>query len=328
MNTTPSDAPPAGSRIAVIDIGTNAIRLLVGESDGGGDYRVLERRRERTRPGGGLEESGRIAPDAFDASLRALGRLHARAGELGAGDLRVVATAALREARNAATFVEEVRGRLGFQIQVLTPDEEARLALGSARRRFDLGSGRAAIADIGGGSTEIVLVAAGEVEWTGSLPLGAVRLTERFLRSDPPAPEERESLRRHVDEVLRTVPGGLGPAGEPPVASGPLFIGSGGTFTTLAAMAAAAGRADRVEPAAPRGASTDELRALLTTAAAVPIAARRELPGLEPERADIIVAGLEIAERLATRLGAGEVRVNEGGILDGLLLEMLEGDPA
>ncbi|MFQ5747421.1 MAG: Ppx/GppA phosphatase family protein [Gemmatimonadota bacterium] len=330
MSTPRSSARPVGARPAVIDIGTNAIRLLVAEAKEDGDYRVLGTGREQTRPGRGLERTGRIDPVAFENSLDALDRLRARAAELGATDLRVVATAALREALNASALLREVRERQGMEIDVLSAAEEARLALRSAARRFELGE-RSAIADIGGGSTEVVLATHGTLAWAGSLPVGAVRLTERFLASDPPTAEERRALREHVDEALGGVPpasGGVG--GQTGRPRSPL-VGSGGTFTALASLAAA-GRAARGEPDRAAPVSPAELEAVLEGLAGLPLAARREHPGLEPERADIIVAGLEIAARLTAHLGAREIRVNGGGIRDGLLLEMLEGsrraDPA
>ncbi len=230
----------------------------------------------------------------------------------------MVATAAVREAANGAEFRAEARARHGLEVEVIDEQEEARLAFRSVTRNFPAAGDPMAIVDIGGGSLELVLVSGGAIEEVCSLPLGAVRLTERFLRSDPVAAGEWEALLAMIDPTI----GESLPASGPPV---PVMIGSGGTFTTLAAM----GLGERPGEEGVAGTlqgyelTRTELGGLLARLRHAPLAERRRIPGLPPERADIIVAGVAVVDRLARRLGCTRILVNERGIRDGLLLEMI-----
>jgi exopolyphosphatase/guanosine-5'-triphosphate,3'-diphosphate pyrophosphatase len=325
------------NRIAAIDIGTNSIRLIVGETEGDGSYRVLDDEKEITRLGRGLHETGRLDPDTIEHSAVTIARMKSIAEGYGASQIRVVATAACREAANAAEFLQRVRELAGLEVEVIPAEQEALLAYRSAANAFDLAGAPAAVVDIGGGSLEVVLSAGvghgdvrgaglggGVIERVFSLPLGAVRLTERFGGPTAVAGARHKELVKHADSVLRK---GLGKLPFVPA----IVVGTGGTFTTLAAILAH----KELGPAAQglfsgsvqgREVRRSELCHVLDYLRDLSLRERSRVPGLPADRADIIVAGLTVIDRLLERLGANSVLVHEGGIRDGLLLSMVRAD--
>lgn len=312
MPTSRTDELP---RLAAIDIGTNSIRLVVAEPDEGGTYRVLDEEREMTRLGQGLTSTGRLADETMERSLDAIGKMKAIADGLGVRRLRAVATSAVREAENGEAFRREARRRHGVTIEVISPHEEAQLAFESARRRFDLDGRAVAVADIGGGSLEVVLSAGDLIDLVTSLPLGTVRLSERLVRSDPLRKRDWRSLRKTIDRALER---GIG---KPPFTV-EVIVGSGGTFTALGGMV----RYEREgSEGNPHGYTITRAEAarVLARLLEVPLEGRRHLAGLPPQRADIIVAGAAVVVRLAKYLGCRQILINDGGVRDGLLLSML-----
>lgn len=307
------DAPTA--RVAAIDLGTNSIRLIVAEVDGHDSYRVLHEEREQTRLGHRLHETGRIDPEAGRRTLDALERMQATAAGFGVAELRAVGTAALREATNGPQFVESARERFGLALEVIDAEEEAELALRSVRRNFRLGGAGAAVVDIGGGSMEVVFTRAGGVDEVHSLPLGAVVLTERYVGSDPIDDVDRRRLDAAIDRELQRQ------IGKPPFPT-PVLIGSGGTFTAVGSLAML-DREGELGPVQGYSMSRDEFERQLRRLREMPLGVRRRLPGLDPERADIIVAGAAAVARLAQRLDVSRILINDRGIRDGLLLELI-----
>ena len=306
---------PSALRLGAIDIGTNSIRLVVAEVDADGRYRVLEEEREMTRLGHGLFARGRLLSEPMERSLAALAKMKAIADGFEVKELRAVATSAVREAANGRAFTQEVRRRCGLRVEIISGEEEAQLALRSALHHFDLGGRSVAIVDIGGGSMEITLTAGAVVDEVLTLPLGAVRLTERYGGDEELSPKRWRRLRRAIDRVLDRQ------LRKPPFHP-EIMIGSGGTFTNLAAMAQfdREGTTRNVQGYAM---SRAELVHLLHRLRATPLAERRQTTGLNPKRADIIVAGAAAVSRLAKRLGTQQILVNAGGLRDGLLLAMI-----
>ena len=320
---TGSSAPPAPPpdhtslpRLAAIDIGTNSIRLAVAEVDADGSYRLLDEEREMTRLGRGLYTSGRLGEGPMEQSLQALGKMKAIADGFGVAELRAIATSAVREAANGRDFVREAWRRHRVRIEVVPAEEEARLAFRSVTRHYDLDDRLTAIVDIGGGSTEVILAAGGLAEQVVSLPLGAVRLTERYAKSDPLRPKHWKALRDAIDETIKDA------IGKPPFAA-PLMIGSGGTFTNLADMAQAE-REGKVTNARDWPLSRAEITRMLDRLRETPLEARRRIPGLNPQRADIILGGVAVVSRLTKWLGTQRVLVNDRGVRDGVLLSMID----
>jgi exopolyphosphatase / guanosine-5'-triphosphate,3'-diphosphate pyrophosphatase len=311
----PASRTTSPTRLGAIDIGTNSIRLVVAEVEADGGYRVLEEEREMTRLGHGLFARGRLLNEPMERSLAALAKMNTIAKGFEVKELRTVATSAVREASNGRAFCQEVRRRCGLRVDIISGEEEAQLALRSALHHFDLAGRSAAIVDIGGGSMEVTLTAGAVVDEVVTLPLGAVRLTERYGGDDTLSPKRWRRLRRAIDHTLDER------LRKPPFHP-EIMIGSGGTFTNLAAMVQVEreGNARTVQGYAMTRADVVHL---LHRLRATPLAERRETAGLNPKRADIIVAGAAAVARLAKRLGTQQILVNNGGLRDGLLLAMI-----
>ena len=304
--------------VAAIDIGTNSTNLLVVGDDGSTMRRIVE----VTRLGAGVDRTGSLAPDAIDRTVACLGRYAAIIADLGAGDagrvpLRVSASSACRDATNRDRFFERVVEVLGRPPQLISGDDEARLAYRGAVSGLRPDPMGHVVIDIGGGSTEF---AYGDVELrhTHSIDVGAVRLTERHLEHDPPRPEELLNAIGDVqdlfDDMVRSVPA---------MAGARQLIGVAGTIVTAAAVEigmttfeSARVHGFRFE----RGAVEDVFRTLATE----PLADRVHNPGLPRERADVIVGGLCVLVGLLRRWDADEIVVSSRNILDGMCAELLE----
>ena len=304
-------------RIAAVDIGSNSIRQIVADVFPDGAIRVVDEMKAQPRLGTGVQDTGVLSAEAMDRAVDALGRMATLAKKLGAQQIEVVATSAVREADNGSLFLGRVRRATGLQARVIDGSEEARLSFRSVLAHFDLARGRTVTMDIGGGSLELSASAGGVVDQLTSLPLGALRLTERFLRGDrSPADVQRavRQMRRHARELLRSELSGSDWRGA-------RVIGSGGTFTNLAGMYLSRKGVQTAQnvhaTVVPRG----EVEHLLEMLAAMSAAERRDVPGLNPERADIILAGLAVAAEVLARLEARELEVSRYGIREGLLLE-------
>ncbi|MGP1271954.1 MAG: Ppx/GppA phosphatase family protein [Phycisphaerales bacterium] len=310
------------ARLAAIDVGTNSIRLIIADVSPLGAYRVVDDEKVVTRLGRGAGMSRVLQPEAIAESAEAIAQMVRIARGFSVDRLRVVATAAVRDAANRAETVAAIEAATGEPLEVITAEHEARLAHRSVSASFDLRSTDAAIADIGGGSTEVVVSIQGIIEHIYTLKLGAVRLKDRFGPCDDPAGEQLAAVRAHVREVVRNEV-------ERPANAPQLLIGTGGTFTTLAAMsmhqAAVDGKAE-LYPGAVRGhdIQRDEVRHLTEAIRRLPVAQRTAIPGLGADRADIIVPGLVVIDRLMKRLGVNRLRVHDRGIRDGIILGMIE----
>lgn len=307
--------PPGAPRVAAIDLGTNSVRLIVAEVDGPDSYQVLDDERVQTRLGFRLSETGRIDPERAEETLDALERMQAIAHGFEVEELRAVGTAALREADNGPAFVVAAKDRFGLEIEVISPEDEAELAMRSVRKHFPLGEGAAAIVDIGGGSMEVVFTTAGLINEVHSMPLGAVRLTERYVHSDPIDAVDWRRLRAGIDDELKSH------IGKPPFPT-PTLIGSGGTFTAMGSLAMH-DRQGEIGSVQGYSMTIAEFEHQLRRLREAPIAMRRGFTGLNADRADIILAGAAAISRLARRLDVSRILINDRGIRDGLLLEMI-----
>ncbi len=291
--------------LAVIDVGTNSVKLLVAHAGGGRITPRLPQSRI-TRLGAGLQHTGRISPAAARRTLAAVSSFRKAAEGLGAKELRAVGTRALRASKNAVDFLGRCR-RAGVALRILSGAEEARLGFlsaSSAARRPRLVS-----IDIGGGSTQITSGRRGRPSRKWSFPIGAVTLTERFVKSDPPRPEELRAMAAEVRRRLKPVDICAGRGTE--------LVGIGGTVSALALLSDLRGApgscAGRVSVRS-ISATTDELARLTL--------ARRLQRGLERGRADIIVAGAVILREAMARLQAKMLLVCPLGIRHAVLIEM------
>jgi exopolyphosphatase/guanosine-5'-triphosphate,3'-diphosphate pyrophosphatase len=306
-------------RLATIDIGSNSVRLLVAEALRGGAYRILDEEREPTRLGRSASD-GVLDEEAVEATLAALRSFKQIAAGYQVSALRVIATCAVREASNGPDFCRRAREEVGLDVEVISGEREARLAFTSVQHAFDLTGKNVVVADIGGGSTEIVFATGNLIEAIYSTPLGAVRLTERFDLGEgaEPAAFER-GLQRLDEEVAATLKKGTAR----PLFAPHFLVGCGGTFTTLAELLMAAKRQGDV-PVAGYRVSQAEVRHLLDRLTKMPVRARRTLPGMVPDRADIIVAGLTIVAALLKRYRINTLVVHTRGVRDGLVREMID----
>jgi exopolyphosphatase/guanosine-5'-triphosphate,3'-diphosphate pyrophosphatase len=292
-------------RIAAIDVGSNTILLTVAEYDPKAGLVVIEEGEDQPRLGAGLSSTGRLSEEAIQRAVATLVSMRDACRHHGVQRLTAVATAAVREGANGAEFVERVRA-LDIPLRVISPETEAALSYRSAAHHFP-GAERTLVADIGGGSLELIGAHFGTVRFSQSLPLGAVRLTELGIST--------EKLREHIHGVLRS-------AIQVEEWDGARIIGSGGTFATLASMTLAR-RGSRVQRVHGTRVGAVEVMQLLESLAGMSPEQRRDIGGLQPERADIIVAGLAVAAELLETVGVAEVTVSGFGLRDGLLLEMV-----
>ena len=278
-------------------------------------YRILDEEREMVRLGEKLDRTGRLSDPAMERALAALGKMKAIADGFGVTEIRAIATSAVREAANGRGFVREVLKQHRLRIEVISGEEEAQLAFRSAARHFDLEGRSTAVVDIGGGSVEVILSAGTAVDQVYSLPLGAVRVTERLVRSDPLRDKHWKAMKDEIDHSIRG-------AIRQPAHRAEIMIGSGGSFTALAHMSKwqREGRHGSVQGYVLTPA---EIIHLLDRLREAPLEARRQMQGLSSDRADIIVAGATVIARLVRRLGSQRILVNERGIRDGLLLHMI-----
>jgi exopolyphosphatase / guanosine-5'-triphosphate,3'-diphosphate pyrophosphatase len=307
-------------RIAAIDVGTNSIRLTVAEVSSDGRYRILDDEKETTRLGRGLEATGEMAPDAMERSAQSIARMKKIADGYNVDVLRAIGTCALREAANRDDFLALVERQAGLVIEPIVAEAEAYLAHVSVANAFDLRSLSVAVVDIGGGSTEIVFSSQGVVEQIYTLPLGAVLLTEKFGGPENPAGPLYRKMRRETLGVLKREIRKLPFAPQ-------MIIGTGGTYTSLANVSMqreGSAKPAGLLPAGVRGyeRNRSEVRHLLEWLRKMPLPNRIRVPGLSRERADIIVAGLTIVERVMKYLGVNRLQVHDGGIRDGLLRTM------
>jgi exopolyphosphatase/guanosine-5'-triphosphate,3'-diphosphate pyrophosphatase len=278
-------------------------------------YRILDEEREMVRLGEHLDRTGRLSDAAIERALAALGKMKAIADGFKITELRAIATSAVREAANGRTFIRQVARQLKVNIEVIPGEEEAQLAFRTASRHFDFQGRPTAVVDIGGGSLEIILSAGTAIDHVYSLPLGAVRVTERLVRSDPLKP-------RHWKEMKAEIDGVIWHAIRQPAHRAELMIGSGGTFTALAHMIKFQ-RENRHGSVQGFVLSPTDIIHLLRRLRETPLEGRRQIPGLSADRADIIVAGAAVISRLVRALDTEQIMVNERGIRDGLLLHMI-----
>jgi len=285
-------------RVGVVDLGTNSTRLLVADVDDG-RVEEIERRTEITRLGEGVDERRKLLPLSIARVRNVLAEYRRELDAQGAERVLAIGTSAVRDAENGEAFLGEVEWSYGFASRLLTGEEEAELTRRGVANGREVGDGTLVL-DIGGGSTELITAASRR-----SLDIGSVRLTERFLLSDPPTRDELDACAGAVRKVLPAL--GLDSA-----------IGVAGTITSLAALEL--GRYDPEEVHGYR-LSREGVEAQLERLASLPLAERRELPGLEPERAPVIVGGAVIVDEVLRRYGLEELDVSEHDLLHGAALE-------
>ena len=312
-------------RVAAIDCGTNSIRLLVADVPPEGPHTDVLRRMEVVRLGQGVDATGRLAPEAIERTRRVLAEYAAAVRELGAEDVRMVATSATRDAANRADFEAMVRATLGRLPDVVTGREEAELSFRGATGSIAAAAAAHGsvpprppylVVDIGGGSTEFVLGDGSGVRAARSVDVGCVRLTERHLHDDPPTAAQVHRTVSDVRAALAEV------TAEVPVREAATLVGLAGSVTTVAALAL---RLPAYDSAAIHGSriGVDSVREVTADLLAAPRARRAAMPVMHPGRVDVIGAGALVLRVAMDELGFDEVVVSEHDILDGIALSLV-----
>jgi exopolyphosphatase/guanosine-5'-triphosphate,3'-diphosphate pyrophosphatase len=304
---------PAPERVAVVDVGSNTARVLVARRAAGAHVEVLDELGHRLELARRLDERGALPPDAIEAVVAALRDFRALALGAGADGLRVVATSAVRDARNGAELARQVR-ELGLELDVLDGASEGRFAFLGAVYGVPVDSG--VLVDLGGGSMELSRFRDRELTASVTLPLGTLRARARFLADDPPSEQQAEALRGAVrDAVQRSGMGRL--------ARGEALVATGGAARNLAKIDRA--RRSRYPVALLHGYALgrERLRRLAEQLAGPDARARAATPGLNPQRAETIVAGALVLGAAADALGARELLVSGQGLREGVLRDAL-----
>ena len=303
-------------RIAAIDIGSNSFHMVIVESRSGG-FHVIDREKEMVRLGERTLSRGRLSAASMRRGLDALREYKRLADMHGVDKLLVVATSAVREAANGEDFLERVGGEIGFYPQVVSGEEEARLIYLAALHSVNLEGRRTLVVDIGGGSVELAMGVGPQVEWAVSEKLGVLRMTERFVHSDPLAARDERRLVGYVRQFM--VPHAARARDD----GFDLVVGTSGTALALGAMATAAGILPEslhhlTVPAA-------ALHALRRRLVGTTLKGRRRLPLMDERRTDIIVAGAVVLDEILDALEAKEIVLCEWALREGLLLDYLTG---
>ncbi len=312
---------------AAIDIGSNSCRLKIAKVVAH-QLRTLHEDREVTRLGASVFASGLVSPEAMAATLRALKRFQRAVQSHGVDQIRVVATSAMRDARNAAAFHAWVKAETGWNMETISGLEEGRLIHRGLMSAEPGAGGKVLLVDLGGGSCEITLSERKRITETISVPLGAVRLTEEFLSVDPPPAEELARMRRLIARELRRANRKIQPG------KVQLVIATSGTAAALAEACAAIGKGGKSQRKPRRSsksasssgggvAPANEVRKLAAKIGRMTLPEREAVAGIGPRRAEIIVAGAQVFAELLESFGLPGFRYSPLGLRDGILAQML-----
>ncbi len=315
--------------LAGIDIGTNTIRLLVADV-GPGLFREIASARTISRLGKDVDHTGLLSREAQERSLAVLEEFSRTIASSHVAAVSTVGTSALRKAGNGDLFLRAVKERTGLDLHVISGEEEAQLTLLGVRRALSPADGRSAdpldsalVMDIGGGSTELIATRSGQSIHVRSLHLGAVYLTDRHIRNDPPAIDEQDAIRSGVRRELETWEQDLKRSENIDPRDLLTMAGTAGTITTLAAMDLGL---ERYEPARINGhvLARSSLDRIIRALSSLSLEQRRKLPGLEPGREDIILAGAIVCQEIMDRCGKPDLLVSDWGLREGIVLDLYE----
>jgi len=307
-------------RIAAIDMGSNSFHMVIVETRGG-SFHLIEREKEMVRLGERTLSRGRLSAEAMRRGLDTLREYKRLADSQRVDKLLAAATSAVREAHNGESFLDRVGREIGFWPNVLSGEEEARLIYLAALHSIHLEGRRALVVDIGGGSVELALGTGQRIAWAASEKLGVLRMTERFVGSDPLAPRDERRLAAHVRDRVA-------PHAERARAAGfDIVVGTSGTILALGALAHAAATGNPPESLHHLTVSATALRDLRKRLVASTLKDRRRLPAMDERRADIIVAGAVVLDTLLEAVQAREIVLCDWALREGLLIDYLEAHP-
>ncbi len=298
-------------KYASIDIGTNAIKFYLVEKSECGDWKVILDKAEVTRLGEGLNQANKISAIAMNRNMAVLGEMIDIARREGADEVLAVGTMVLRTASNARDFIRQVYKKFGLKIEVIPGEEEARLSFLAVTTNLNVSNDRFIIFDIGGGSTEFISGQNHHMEQRSSVNIGVVRLTEEILQSDPVTESEFNMSKKAIESAFQSVaiPNRLNK-----------LIGVGATLTTLGAMKHEMGV---YNPAIIHGShlTLSDVEGLILLLKSRTIAERKRIVGLEPKRADVILAGAMMVQAVMKMTGMDLVMISDRGVRHGLLID-------
>jgi exopolyphosphatase/guanosine-5'-triphosphate,3'-diphosphate pyrophosphatase len=299
-------------RIAAIDIGTNSLHMIVVQVRPDLSFEVIDREKEMVRLGAGGLDGRALTPEAVHAALQVLSKFRRLAESHRVDEIVAAATSATREAENGGEFLRLVTQKTGIRARVISGTEEARLIHRAAVYGVGVSGDAAVVVDIGGGSVEITRGVGAEVQLGRSFKLGVIRLTERFVRTDPISARDERRLVRHIGTELGPYLGQIARAG---------FVRVIGTSGTILSLGAIAQRGRRDSAMRNRRVSAKQLHRIRREVAAADLQRRLKIAGLEPRRADLAVAGAILLDEILGRLGAAELTLCDLSLREGLILD-------
>ena len=304
-------------RIAAIDIGTNSVHVIIVQVRADRSFEIIDREKEMVRLGSGGLGGRSLTEPAMLAALQALGKFTRLAESHDVDEIVAAATSAVREADNGREFLGAIRQRTGIQVRVISGTEEARLIHRAAVYGVDVSGGAAVVVDVGGGSVELTQGAGARAHVAQSLKLGVIRLTEQFIRSDPLSRRDERQMVSHITETIA-------PTVEKIVSRGfDRVIGTSGTILSLGSLAVGEGRAVGSDDLRSRRVSAKQIRRLRRDLCALDLPGRLRLPGLDPRRADLAVAGSILLDTVLRQIGAVELTLCDLALREGLALDYL-----
>jgi exopolyphosphatase/guanosine-5'-triphosphate,3'-diphosphate pyrophosphatase len=304
-------------RLAAIDIGTNSLHMIVVRVRPDFSFEVIDREKEMVRLGAGGLDGRALTPEAMHAALQVLSKFRRLAESHRVDEIVAVATSATREAENGGPFLHAVTERTGIRPRVISGTEEARLIHMAAAYAVSVPGDTAVVIDIGGGSVEITRGAGGAVELGRSFKLGVIRLTERFVKSDPFAPRDERKLLRHINAEAGEYLDRIARAGFDRV------IGTSGTILSLGAVVSAALGHPAHASLRNRRVSAKHLRRVRKQLVSLTVEQRLRVPGLDPRRADLAAAGAVLLDAILQRLRADEITLCDFSLREGLILDYI-----
>src|SRR5688572_8842402 len=302
-------------RIAAIDIGTNSVHMIVVRVRQDLSFEIIDREKFMVRLGAGGLDGRALTDEAMNAALQAIATFQRLAQAHDVDEILAVATSATREARNGGEFLARIQRETGIRPRVITGAEEARLIHQAAVYGVDVGSGRAVVIDIGGGSVEITLGTSTSIQLARSFKIGAIRLTERFIKSDPLSERDERRLEKHVLNEIDRHCAQILEAGFDRV------IGTSGTILSIGAVVATAARGTPPGELRNLRIAAKQVRRLRKELRTWDLESRLAIPGLDPRRADLVVAGAVLLDTVLRRLDADELTLCDLALREGLILD-------
>jgi exopolyphosphatase/guanosine-5'-triphosphate,3'-diphosphate pyrophosphatase len=302
-------------RIAAIDIGTNSVHMIVVQVRADLSFEVVDREKSMVRLGAGGLDGRALTAEAMNSALQALSKFTRLANAHQVDVILAVATSATREARNGGEFLARIERETGIRPRVIAGPEEARLIHQAATYGADVGSGRAVVVDIGGGSVELTLGTATEIHMARSFKIGVIRLTERFVKTDPLSPRDERRMAKHILAEIDRYCDQITTSGFNRV------IGTSGTILSLGAVATMLASGTVPRELRNLRVSAKQIRRVRKQVVTLGPEERLAMPGLDPRRADLVVAGAVLLDTILRRLGAEDVTLCDLALREGLILD-------